>query len=353
MKQEIDFVVTWVDGKDPAWRREREKYSPEISDDNREERYRDFGLFRYWFRSVEKFAPWVRKVHLITWGHVPGWLKTDCPKLNVVRHEDIIPKEFLPTFNSNVIEIYMYRIKGLAEQFVYFNDDIYLTGPVKPEFFFREGLPCDMLALQPVVANRDNPVMSHLFLNNALVLSKYFDKRENVRSQPGSYFHIGYPLMYFCYNLLELTFPRFTGFYTVHGPMPFLKSTFQELWEKEGEALKKMSGNRFRSQEDLTPYLFREYQKLSGRFRPKNVQRTFEYFPMDCRTDRLLRTIRKQKKKAICINDGSIPENQAEEAGRAIRGAFQQILPFVSGFEQDEAAEGCRMRGQGGGEEQD
>ncbi|MCM1056197.1 MAG: stealth family protein [Firmicutes bacterium] len=343
--QEIDFVVTWLNESDPDWRRSREKYAPGEGEDGRAERYRDWGLFRYWFRGVEKFAPWVRKVHLVTWGHIPEWLNTDCPRLNVVRHEDIIPAEFLPTFNGNVIEIYLYRIRGLAEQFVYFNDDMYLTKPVKPEYFFRGGLPCDMLALQPVVANRDNPVMSHLFLNNALVLSKYFDKRENVRRQPGSYFHIGYPPLYFCYNFLELFFPRFTGFYTVHGPMPFLKSTFQELWEKEGEALEKMSANRFRSRDDLTPYLFREYQKLSGRFRPKNIQQDFAFFTVIGKTDRLLRTIRKQKKKTICINDVSIPENQAEEAGKAIRGAFQQILPTPSVFEQDEAAIGCRMRG--------
>lgn len=352
MMQEIDFVVTWVDGGDPAWRREKGKYTPGTSDDGREERYRDFGLFRYWFRGVERFAPWVRKVHLVTWGHVPEWLNTDCPKLNVVRHDDFIPKEFLPTFNSNVIEIYMHRIEGLAEQFVYFNDDIYLTRPIKPEFFFREDLPCDMLALQPVVANRDNPVMSHLFLNNALVLSKYFDKRENVRSQPGNYFHIGYPPLYFFYNLLELSFPRFTGFYTVHGPMPFLKSTFSELWEKEEEALRNMSHNRFRSRDDLTPYLFREYQKLSGRFRAKNIQKDFKIFPVFGRTDKLLHAIRKQKKKIICINDISIPEDRADEAGKAICEAFRQILPSPSGFEKDEAAAGCRMRGQGGREKQ-
>lgn len=351
--QEIDFVVTWVDGNDPAWRREKEKYSPRAEEDGGEERYRDFGLFCYWFRGVERFAPWVRKVHLVTWGHVPKWLETECPKLNIVRHEDFIPKEFLPTFNSNVIEIYLHRIEGLSEKFVYFNDDMYLTGPVKPEHFFKGGLPCDMLALQPVVANRDNPVMSHLYLNNALVLAKYFDKRENVLRQPRKYFHIGYPPLYFCYNLLELSFPRFTGFYTVHSPMSFLKETFRELWEKEGEALRRMSCNRFRSQEDLTPYLFREYQKLSGRFHAENVQRFFRYFPIEGRMDKLLNTIRKQKKKVICINDASISSCRAGEIGVAIRGAFQQILPVPSEFERDTAAESCGMRGKDGGEEQD
>ena len=122
------------------------------------------------------------------------------PKLHIVKHEDYIPKVFLPAFNSHVIEMYLHRINGLSERFVYFNDDMYLINRVKQEYFFRRGLPCDLLALQPVVANPDNQVMSHLFLNNALVLSKYFDKRKNMRLQPWKYFHFGYPPLYFCYN---------------------------------------------------------------------------------------------------------------------------------------------------------
>lgn len=335
--QEIDFVVTWLDESDPAWRQSREKFAPGEGEDGRAERYRDWGLFRYWFRGVEKFAPWVRRVHLVVSGRVPDWLNTDCPKLHVVRHEEFIPGEYLPTFNSNVIEIYLHRIEGLSEQFVYFNDDMYLTKEVEPEYFFRGGLPCDMLALQPVVANPDNPVMSHLFLNNALVLSKYFDKRKNMRSQPGSYFHFGYPPLYFCYNLLELTFPQFTGFYTVHGPMPFLKSTFSELWEKEEKALTEMSGNRFRSEGDLTPYLFREYQKLTGRFRAKNIQRDFRYFSVSGDVDRLLGTVRKQKKKIICINDvSSLRETEAVK--NSVREAFQEILAGPAGFERERNA---------------
>lgn len=332
--QEIDFVVTWLDESDPDWRRNRERFAPGKGEDGRAERYRDWGLFRYWFRGVERFAPWVRRVHLVVSGQVPDWLNEDCSKLHVVRHEEFIPKEYLPTFNSNVIEIYLHRIQGLSEQFVYFNDDMYLIKDVRPEYFFREGLPCDMLALQPIVANPDNPVMSHLFLNNTLVLSKYFDKRKNMRSQPRNYWHFGYPPLYFCYNLLELFFPLFTGFYTVHGPMPFLKSTFLTLWEKEEKALKEMSGNRFRSGEDLTPYLFREYQKLAGRFRAKNIQKDFRYFSVSGDVDKLLRTIRKQKKKIICINDVS-SLRETEDVKNSIREAFQEVLAEPAEFERE------------------
>lgn len=155
-----------------------------------------------------------------------------------------------------------------------------------------------------------------------------------MRSQMKKYFHVGYPPLYFFYNMLELAFPRFTAFYTQHGPMPFLKSTFLELWEKEGEALTAMSGNRFRSETDLTPYLFREYQKLTGRFHAMNIQKNFAYFPVAGETDQLVHAITRQKKKILCVNDGTISEEQAKEAGEAIRKAFGRILPEISGFER-------------------
>ncbi len=334
MSVEIDFVVTWVDGSDREWRADKARFSKKGEVDDNEERYRDWELFPYWFRGVEKFAPWVRKVHLITWGHLPKWLNTEHPKLHIVRHEDYIPKEFLPTFNSNVLEIYMHKIEGLSERFVYFNDDIFLVDSAKPEDFFRNGKPCDMLALQPVVANPKNPLMSHLFLNNSLVLCKYFDKRENIRMQPKAYYKPGYPPMYFIYNMLELAFPQFTGLYTVHGPSPFCKSTFLELWEKEGELLRRMSANRFRSAEDVTPYLFREWQKLSGNFYPCNVQRRFGYFDVSADNRPLKRALKRRRYQSICVNDAQISGGFEHIRGE-LKEAFDQILGERSAFEKE------------------
>lgn len=333
-KQEgIDFVITWVDGGDKAWRKEKAKYDPAVGNDDDEERYRDWELLKYWFRGVEKFAPWVRKIHFITWGHLPEWLDTSHPKLHIVRHEDYIPREYLPVFNSNVLEIYMHRIEGLSERFVYFNDDFFFIRKTEQEYFFQQNKPCDMLAFQPVVANAENPVMSHLYLNNSLVLCKYFNKRENVKRHLGNYFKLGYPLLYFFYNILELAFPRYTGFYTVHGPSPYLKSTFEELWEKEGALLTEMSTHRFRDKGDVTPYLFREWQKLSDRFVPKNIEKEFRYFNIAAENENLLKTIKKQKKKIICINDQKIG-TEFERVKQEVQEAFQTILPEVSSFER-------------------
>ena len=98
---EMDFVMAWVDGNDPAWQKEKRRVEnvPDTTaeTDVREERYRDWDNLQYWFRGVEQFAPWVRKIHFVTWGHLPKWLNTEHPKLHIVKHEDFIPSEFLPT----------------------------------------------------------------------------------------------------------------------------------------------------------------------------------------------------------------------------------------------------------------
>lgn len=107
---EIDFVILWVDGNDPAWREEFVRTRQAENDDASEIRYRDWRNLHYWFRSAERFAPWVRKVHFITWGHLPAWLRRDHPKLHIVNHRDFIPAEYLPTFNSNTIELNIHQI---------------------------------------------------------------------------------------------------------------------------------------------------------------------------------------------------------------------------------------------------
>ena len=212
---EMDFVIAWVDGNDPAWQKEKRKteHVPEVTAeaDDRNERYRDWDNLQYWFRGVEQFAPWVRKIHFVTWGHFPKWLNTEHPKLHIVKHEDFIPSEFLPTFNSHTIEWNFHRILGLSERFVYFNDDMFLLNQIHPENFFIGEKPVDMLALQPDVANTDNEVMPYIYLNNAMLLAKYFKKYENMKAQPGAYFHVGYPPKYFFYNLMETAFSQSMG----------------------------------------------------------------------------------------------------------------------------------------------
>ena len=335
----IDFVITWVDEADPIWYKEKletlkkqGKVAEEMID-NSTSRYRDWDILKYWFRGVEKFAPWVNQIHFVTYGHVPDWLNEKHSKLHIVKHEDFIPQEFRPTFSSHPIEWNFHRIEGLTENFVYFNDDVFLIKSSSPEDFFQNGKPVDMLALQPDVANADDQIMPYVYLNNAMVLAKYFDKRENMKKQPGAYFHPGYPLMYFGYNLLEMAFPRFTGFYTVHGPSPLKKESYRFFWKNEEELLHRVCCHPFRHKEDISQYVLREYQKLSGNFVPKNIHKFCRYFNLQPENPELVKTITKQKSKCICINDSNF-EIPYEKVKQELNHAFSILFPEKSQFEK-------------------
>ena len=114
---DIDIVIPWVDGNDKKWQNERNRYLQEetgIKAEAIEARYRDWDNVQYIFRGIEKFMPWVRMVHFVTWGHIPKWMNRDHPKLHVVTHDEFMPSEYLPTFNSNSIEVNIFRIPGLS-----------------------------------------------------------------------------------------------------------------------------------------------------------------------------------------------------------------------------------------------
>ena len=142
---QIDFVIPWVDDTDPVWRAKKAEYTGvKETEGNTCVRYRDWDTLKYWFRGVEKFAPWVRYVHFVTDNQKPEWLNIEHPKLRWVKHTDFIPQEYLPTFNSHTIEFNLHRIPDLAEHFVYFNDDVFLIRETKEEDFFVDGIPCDI-----------------------------------------------------------------------------------------------------------------------------------------------------------------------------------------------------------------
>ena len=141
MDNKIDFVVLWVDDKDEQWREQKRKFSNEDINKITSNKYRDWDNLKYWFRGIEKFAPWVNQVFFITCNQKPEWLNENHPKLRLINHSDYMDKECLPTFNSNAIELNLWRIKELSEQFVLFNDDFFLLKETKPTDFFEKGLP--------------------------------------------------------------------------------------------------------------------------------------------------------------------------------------------------------------------
>ncbi|MBO6061703.1 MAG: Stealth CR1 domain-containing protein, partial [Clostridia bacterium] len=178
---DIDFVVLWVDGNDPEWLAEKRKYQSEVVDDsNAPNRFRDWGLMPYWFRAIEKFTPWVRKIHFVTCGHIPPWLNTEHPKLNHVKHSDYIPSEYLPTFSANTIEMNIHRIPDLAEHFVFFNDDTLITRKMEEKAFFNAGLPCCCGIEVPAQFRGSLGIWQHLIANDLRVVNNHFNKRDQL-----------------------------------------------------------------------------------------------------------------------------------------------------------------------------
>lgn len=336
---EIDFVITWVDGSDPAWLAEKAiaKGLP-VADKNgvstlavSANRYRDWDNLRYWFRGVEKNTPWVRKIFFVTWGHVPQWLNLDHPKLQVIRHEDYLPKEALPTFSSASILSYIHKIPGLSEHFVVINDDMFLMSPMVPEDLFVNGLPCDQLIFDTISTNGNGDIFCHMLMNNLDIINRHFNKRDILRGQFRKVFFSGYGLTAIK-SLLLLPWKTITGFHNHHLIQPYLKSCFEEVVRKEPEAFRKTAFNKFRTKDDVSEWVVRYWQLASGKFHPRRGSLgTYMEITNDC--DPVAELIRKGKAKTICIND-SDPNIDFEFCRDKINEAFQERFPEKSQFER-------------------
>lgn len=334
----IDFVIPWVDGSDKKWLAQKSLFinSDSSSDGFDEEKYRDWDLLRYWFRGVEQFAPWVRKIHFVTWGHIPSWLNVSHPKINVVRHEDYIPREFLPTFSSHVIELNFHRIDGLAEKFVYFNDDTFLIRPVHKEDFFKKGLPCASAILVPFRTLKGDWLTAPL--NNVAVINDHFGFHKSVLNHFSKWFNIKYGFA----NVLSawmLPYRAFYGFLEFHLPNSFLKSTFEEVWKLEEELLVETSSHKFRDRSDVNQWLFENWQFAQGMFAPRSLRFGEAFYLSDCSDSKVRAVvdyIENQKGSVICVNDGKMDKRFLGVAKESVEGAFQKILPNKSLFEKAE-----------------
>ncbi len=142
---DIDLVYLWVDGYDPQWQQKHNAFVPGracTDEENGKGRYVSNDELKYSLRSVEKYAPWIRKIFIVTDNQIPEWLDTTNPKIRIIDHRQILPEEALPCFNSVVLECFLYKIPGLAEHFLYANDDMFFNADVTPDFFFGEdGFP--------------------------------------------------------------------------------------------------------------------------------------------------------------------------------------------------------------------
>ncbi len=229
----IDAVYTWVDGSDPAWREKKRStleglgaeasrlHESAISD----VRYKSRDELRYSLRSLERFAPFVRKVYLVTDHHVPDWLDTAHPDLELVSHRDLFPdSSHLPTFCSRAIECHLHRIPGLSERFLYFNDDVMLARPATPADFFDEQGRCRVYLGREVVWDPSSPS---------------YDVPVNSAARNSS-------------RLLETAFGYRIERRLDHVPYALRKSVLEEVWKRYPDELEALSAQPFRHPDTVT-----------------------------------------------------------------------------------------------------
>lgn len=228
---DIDVVFTWVDNSDPSWMVKFNKYSKENSEKlsigaTNPARYESHEELYYSVKSVLEKLPWVRTIYIVTDEQVPKWLpdlsETSKKKIKIVDHKDIIKKDYLPTFNSHVIEANIFKISGLSENFIYFNDDVFVgRRHPKSHFFKSNGL-------------------ASIFISNKTysVISSKRQTATTLATKNST-------------NLLKRQYGITPDLSIQHTYIPLKKEFFQlaeKIFEKE---IKNFQRNKFRSKDDI------------------------------------------------------------------------------------------------------
>lgn len=337
MESQIDFVVTWLDSLDPIWQRSYTTYSPNSKGDTSKARFRDMHIFQYWFRAVEIYAPWVRKVFLVTNGKFPDWINKDNPKLELVKHEDFMPKECLPTFNSCAIELHMHRIKGLSEHFVYFNDDVFLNKPIKPNYYFKHGLPCDLNKETcynvPIYTDTDRFGTYLSMMADIGIINHHYRRWNTVRQSPKRWFGLHLGIKGLIMSGLLAKQRLFVGFSNYHLEQAFLKTVFNEVWEKEPKFMN-ASCSRFREEITANPYIFRYWQLASNRFSPLKRSGDFFFLIEKSILEPIEKKLKESKLVSVCLNDSALcTDEDFEYISSRLNEMFEKKFPKKSSFE--------------------
>ena len=291
----MDIVITYVDGLDPVWQKDYEKFSnvPIM-----QKRFRNWGLLPYLMRGIEENMSFIRKVHLVVshQSQVPEWVNRE--EVNVVLHKDIIPAEYLPTFNSNTIETHLHRIEGLDEEYLYFNDDIFPVAKCSPEDFFRQG--------KGVIG-----ISRHLF---ATGMFKKICRNSDALARRA----LG--IKKSCFFLR----PQ-------HICAPMLRSECERLYMTIREDIL-ATLSRTRTEKNVTQYMFTNYLYLQGKIINERISR--RHFSVAVASPKsMCRAIEQPSRKLICINDVKISEERYATMHRMLHETFQKRFPRKSKYE--------------------
>lgn len=232
-KFDIDLVYTWVNSNDASWleRKNNHIHSNEKNLENfstDESRFENHNEIFYSLLGVAMYMPWVRNIFIITDNQIPETPESLVNKIKIIDHKQIIPSKFLPTFNSHVIEAYLHKIPSLSENFIYFNDDFFVSRPVKPSHFYRSNGLCSIFTSAKSLKKMNSNGISTATLtasNN-------------------------------CNKLLMEKFKVTFDVPLTHTYVPLTKQTYNLAFDLFEEKIEEFSLNKFRSSNDLNMATF-------------------------------------------------------------------------------------------------
>ena len=304
--QVIDIVVPYVNNQDTNWQGSFEywKHNENLDEDTRDQvssniRYRDTGTFHYFFRSIEKYCPWVNRVFLILQNEnqIPIWLNINNPKLRIVYHDEYIPSELLPTFNSNVIEMFISNIPDLSDNYILCNDDTFFINNISENMFF--------------VSNK--PVYCKKRLSNYTAFDDFSQTIVNN------------------YKLLEEMTGKIEYYYHWHLQTPHKKSIEQDILKKYRQRIiNSFKTSRFRNRSNYTTWLYDEYLKTMNL--GVDCQSLYRGCGNVCLND--VDYSRYKFYKLLCVNDTSNTKDFYNSIIK-LQTFLQGKLPNKSSFEND------------------
>lgn len=280
MEKNIDLVVPMVFPDDDEWRKDFSRYHSVEPCAN--VRFRSWGTEELLIRCIEKYMPWLHAVYVLLAreSQAQPWMAKH-EKVRVVYHRDFIPRQYLPCFSSPCIEMFLGRIPGLSEQFIYANDDMYPLSPLQPTDFFMNGKPCVHFrdTFFPDVPN----VFHRKCLNQQNMIGAPFDKHY-VR----------------------------TWLYTGHSYAPILRASCDAVWRRHGEEIEKWISPLTRNEHSFNQYVYLLYQHFAG-LDVDHGART-QYADENKKTRDLPSLVNDPMAGVVCLNDN---ENIADWESRA------------------------------------
>ncbi len=239
MPSDVDLVYTWVDDRFPGFRDELLGHAIDPRDRDPNRTRDNLQIMRYSLRSIARFAPWFRRIYIVSCRpQRPRWLSSD-PRVAIVHHDEIMPAENLPTYNSTAIASYLHRLPGLAERFVYIDDDELFLAPVRPADFIDEASGKDIVRGWP----------------KRMVRSGDFDPRTCSASD----------LVFAAtQELLDRDFGRAERPEVHHLPLFVERAAYAAMMERDDPAIEHTRASRFRRAGNIVPNIYYRFARIAG-----------------------------------------------------------------------------------------